>query len=74
MDSRLCGNDEQEVAPLSFGMSNTDLDALCINTVRTLSMDAVQKANSGHPGAPMGLAPVAYVLWNRFLKDRKSVV
>jgi transketolase len=44
-----------------------DLDALCINTIRTLAMDAVQKANSGHPGAPMGLAPVAYTLWNQFL-------
>ena len=43
------------------------LDGLCVNTIRTLAMDAVQKANSGHPGAPMGLAPVAYVLWNRFL-------
>ena len=39
------------------------LDATCINTIRTLSMDAVQAANSGHPGAPMGLAPVAYCLW-----------
>jgi transketolase len=45
-----------------------DLDTLCINTIRTLAMDAVQKANSGHPGAPMGLAPAAYVLWTRFLK------
>lgn len=44
------------------------LDQLCINTIRTLSIDAVQKANSGHPGAPMGLAPVAYVLWDRFLR------
>jgi transketolase len=44
------------------------LDQLCINTIRTLAMDAVQKANSGHPGAPMGLAPAAYVLWTRFLK------
>ena len=44
-----------------------DLDLTCINTIRTLAMDAVQKANSGHPGAPMGLAPVAYTLWNRFL-------
>ena len=42
-----------------------DLDELCINTIRTLSMDAVQKANSGHPGAPMGLAPVAYTLWQQ---------
>ena len=41
---------------------------LCINTIRTLAMDAVQKANSGHPGAPMGLAAPAFVLWTRFLK------
>jgi transketolase len=45
----------------------TPLDLTCINTIRTLAMDAVQKANSGHPGAPMGLAPVAYTLWNRYL-------
>ena len=44
------------------------LDELCINTVRMLAVDAVQKANSGHPGAPMGAASVAYVLWDRFLK------
>jgi transketolase len=44
------------------------IDQLCINTIRMLSIDAVQKANSGHPGAPMGLAPAAYVLWTRFLK------
>ena len=44
------------------------LDQLCINTIRTLSMDAVQKANSGHPGAPMALAPAAYVLWQQFLR------
>jgi len=49
-------------------MTATDLDQLCINTIRTLSIDAVQKANSGHPGTPMGAAPVAYVLWTRFLK------
>src|SRR5690349_679995 len=47
---------------------NESLDALCINTIRMLSVDAVQKANSGHPGAPMGLAPAAYTLWTRFLK------
>ena len=46
----------------------TGLDALCINTIRTLAMDAVQAANSGHPGAPMGLAPAAYVLWTRVMK------
>jgi transketolase len=44
-----------------------DLDTLCINTIRTLAMDAVQQANSGHPGAPMGLAPVAYTLFQRAL-------
>ncbi|HEV3511721.1 MAG TPA: transketolase, partial [Candidatus Sulfotelmatobacter sp.] len=44
------------------------LDTLCINTIRTLAIDAVQKANSGHPGAPMGLAPVAYCLWQDFLR------
>jgi transketolase len=46
----------------------TDLDLLCINTIRTLSMDAVQQANSGHPGTPMALAPVAYCLWQQFLR------
>ena len=46
----------------------TDIDTLCINTIRTLSIDAIQKANSGHPGTPMALAPVAYVLWQRFLR------
>jgi transketolase len=46
----------------------TDLDQLCINTIRTLSMDAVQRANSGHPGTPMAMAPVAYCLWQRCLR------
>ena len=46
----------------------TDIDQLCINTIRTLSIDAIQKANSGHPGTPMALAPVAYTLWQRFLR------
>ena len=45
-----------------------DLDRLAINTIRTLSIDAVQQANSGHPGAPMGLAPVVYALWRGFLR------
>ena len=44
------------------------LDTLSINTIRTLAIDGVQQANSGHPGAPMGLAPVAYALWQRFLR------
>lgn len=42
-------------------------DQLGVNTIRTLSMDAIQKANSGHPGLPMGAAPMAYVLWSKFL-------
>ena len=45
-----------------------ELDELCVNTIRTLSMDAVQKANSGHPGAPMALAPLAYLLYTRTMK------
>ena len=44
------------------------LDTLCINTIRTLAIDGVQQANSGHPGAPMGLAPVAYCLWQQYLR------
>ncbi len=49
-------------------MSEPNLDRLAINTIRTLSMDAVQAANSGHPGTPMALAPVAYTLWQKFLR------
>ncbi len=49
-------------------LTGKQLDTLCINTIRTLAIDAVQKANSGHPGAPMGLAPVAYALWQNYLR------
>jgi transketolase len=45
-----------------------DIDQLCINTIRTLSLDAIQRANSGHPGLPLGMAPTAYVLWTKFLR------
>src|ERR671938_1139105 len=47
---------------------NPELDQLCINTIRALTIDAVQKANSGHPGLPLGAAPMAYVLWTRFMR------
>jgi len=46
----------------------SDLDLLCINTIRTLAMDAVQKAESGHPGTPMALAPLGYVLFTRTMR------
>lgn len=49
-------------------VSQPDLDTLCINTIRTLSMDAVQVASSGHPGTPMALAPLVYTIWNRILR------
>ena len=48
------------------------LDQLCVNVVRVLSMDAVQKANSGHPGAPMGLAPLGYLLFTRHLRHNPA--
>ena len=48
--------------------SERSIDQLCIDTIRTLSMDAVEQAKSGHPGTPMALAPVAYTLWQRFLR------
>ena len=48
-------------------MTEAELDQLCVNTIRTLSMDAVQAANSGHPGTPMSLAPVAYTVWQKFM-------
>ena len=76
--SGACVEDLQAQAPAPQGerreqkaiimQPNNDLDATCINTIRTLSMDAVQAANSGHPGAPMALAPVAYCLWQQFLR------
>ncbi len=54
-------------------MSKTDLPTLAINTLRTLSIDAVQQANSGHPGLPLGCAPMAYTLWQHHLKHDPSV-
>ena len=52
--------------------SPSELHSLCVNTIRFLSIDAVQLANSGHPGMPMGAAPMAYVLWMGFLKHNPS--
>ena len=53
-------------------MADSVLDQLCINTIRFLAVDSVQKAKSGHPGAPMGAAPMAYALWDRFLKHNPA--
>jgi transketolase len=52
--------------------NDTELDLLCINTIRTLALDAVQQAQSGHPGLPLGAAPMAYVLWTRFLRHNPA--
>jgi transketolase len=57
----------KSAAPGDVAQSDA-IDSLCINTIRTLSMDAVQQAKSGHPGTPMALAPVAYTLWQKFLR------
>src|SRR5260370_988485 len=54
-----------QVAPPLF---DTGIDQLCINTIRTLSIDAVQQAKSGHPGTPMALAPLVYTIWNRVMR------
>ncbi|HEY5476441.1 MAG TPA: transketolase [Tepidiformaceae bacterium] len=59
---------EDLLAHASGVVGGTPLDTLCVNTLRTLSCDAVQKAQSGHPGTPMGMAPVVYTLWQRFLR------
>jgi len=53
---------------MATAAERTEIDQLCINTIRTLSIDAIQKANSGHPGTPMALAPLTYALWQRFLR------
>ena len=53
-------------------MPDAKLDELCVNTIRFLAVDAVERARSGHPGAPLGAAPMAYVLWDRFLKHNPA--
>jgi transketolase len=62
LDGRTAVNARKE------SVDTAQLDQLCINTIRFLAVDAVQKANSGHPGLPMGAAPMAYVLWTRFMR------
>jgi transketolase len=56
------------VTNLAESVTETAINELCINTIRTLSMDAVQQANSGHPGTPMALAPLVYTIWNRVMR------
>src|SRR5437879_13422314 len=53
---------------MSTAQTVLDLDQLCVNTMRTLAIDAIQQANSGHPGTPMGMSPTVYCLWQRVLR------
>jgi transketolase len=72
---RVSGNrppHDTDLTATSEGQRSNTLDELCVDTIRTLSMDAVQKANSGHPGAPMGLAPLAYVLYTKVMRHNPS--
>jgi transketolase len=59
---------QEAVATAAQPVNGSDIAQLAINSIRTLSMDAVQAANSGHPGTPMALAPVAYSIWQNFLR------
>ena len=61
-------NDIDTARPPAYLDARGEIDQLTINTIRMIAIDAVQKANSGHPGTPLGLAPVAYTLWNQFLR------
>jgi transketolase N-terminal domain/subunit len=63
-----CTRGGDQVTPLAETITSTDFDQLSINTIRTLSMDAVQQAKSGHPGTPMALAPLVYTIWNRVMR------
>jgi transketolase len=60
------------VRETNAAINAVDVDSLAVNTIRFLAADAVQKANSGHPGMPMGAAAMAYVLWTRHLKHDPS--
>src|SRR5262245_58023909 len=73
--SRLTGNKSQQRKESTMSaagavnlLTDAKLDQLCVNTIRTLSIDAVQQAKSGHPGTPMALAPLIYTIWNRVLR------
>src|SRR5262245_53505076 len=69
--TKMPGSDSQQTVsdfPRPVDTREVNIDQLCINTIRTLAMDAVQQALSGHPGTPMALAPVVYCLWQRFLR------
>src|SRR3954462_13745134 len=68
MTAKAAGKTAAKRPSSAAAQGGSDLDELCVNTIRTLSMDAVQQANSGHPGTPMALAPVAYIIWQRFLR------
>jgi transketolase len=57
-----------QMTPVAETFAGLDIDQLCINTIRTLSIDAVQQAKSGHPGTPMALAPLVYTIWNRVMR------
>ena len=72
--ARYCraGHHNDPGSRMTTSTAATDIDELSINTIRTLSMDAVQKANSGHPGAPMALAPIAYLLYTRLMKHNPA--
>ncbi len=56
------------VTHVAAPMTDTELDQLSLDTIRTLSIDAVQQAKSGHPGTPMALAPLVYTIWNRVMR------
>ncbi len=61
-----------QIPRLSRHPSQSELDELCINTIRCLSIDAIQNAKSGHPGMPMGMAPAGYVIWTKFLQHNPA--
>jgi hypothetical protein len=67
-NQRLNGENSMNTTHIAQPMTSMPIDQLCINTIRTLSIDAVQQAKSGHPGTPMALAPLVYALWNRVLR------